>query len=86
MPDKDDTIKVHERLARIEAVLEGIVQTLQAQEKCDEKQDVKLDKILENDKDKLQRITKAETTIKNIKASLYIFSVALVGAVVKSFT
>ena len=80
----DDTIEVHERLARMEALLEAIQMALQAQEKNDEKQDVKLDKILENDKSKLQRITITEEKVKNIKATLWVFVVPLVAVLVNA--
>lgn len=74
-----------ERLVRMETTLVSIKEHLDDQKEQDEKLDKKIDKILENDKDKLQRITKTETTLKNVKASLYVFFVALIGAVVKSF-
>jgi DNA repair ATPase RecN len=85
MPGDEDTIKVHERLARMETLLEAIQQALQDQKKCDENQDDKLDKILENDKDKLQRITKTEERIKNIKTALWLFLVPIAAAITRWF-
>jgi len=78
-------IEVSERLARLEALLEGIKEHLNDQKKEDEKLGNKIDKILANDSVKLQRIAKNETKLKNIKATLWIFAVALAGAVVKTF-
>ncbi len=81
----DDTIEVHERLARMEALLEAIQESLRDQKNCDANQDIKLDKILENDKDKLQRITKTEVKVKNIKATLFVFAGAISAAVARWF-
>jgi hypothetical protein len=83
MSDNDNNVEVHERLARIEAILEAIKDDLQDQKECDEKQDVKLDQILSNDKDKLQRITKTEEKVKNVRATLWIFAVPLAGVLIK---
>ena len=78
-------IEVSERLARLETLLEGIKEHLNDQKKEDEKLGNKIDKILANDSVKLQRIAKNETKLKNIKATLWLFAVALVGAVAKTF-
>ena len=85
MSDEDNNVEVHERLARIEAMLEAIKESLKDQKDCDEKQDDKLDQILHNDKDKLQRITKTEVTVKNIKSTLWAFLIPLSIAVGKMF-
>lgn len=81
----DEKIQVHERLARMEAILESIGKALEDQKECDEKLEKKIDKILENDKDKLKQITENKTSVKNLKAALYVFVVPLLYAVVKSF-
>lgn len=78
-------IEVAERLATLETLCQGIKEHLDDQKKQDEKLEKKIDKILDNDKGKLQRIAKTETKVKNIKATLWLFAVALVGAVVKTF-
>ena len=74
----------NERLATIEELLRHLCDEQKDQKRQDEKLDGKIDQILTNDKDKLQRITRTETTVKNMKATLYVFFVALVGAVVKT--
>ena len=78
-------MEVSERLIRLETLLEGIREHLDDQKEMDKKLDKKIDKILSNDVNKLQRIAKNETRLKNIRASMYVFFVALVGAVVKTF-
>ena len=83
--DMQDKIEVHERLARMEAILEAIKEALEDQKRCDEQQDKKLDEILHNDKDKLQRITTTETQIKNLKATLWLFAVPLAAGIAKWF-
>lgn len=84
MPD-NDTIEVHERLARMEAILEAIQKSLDHQQQSDEKQDEKLDQILHNDKDKLQRIATTEEKVKHIKATLWLFAVPLAAGIAKWF-
>jgi len=80
-----DIIEIHERLTRIETMLQAIRESLDEQRKSDERQDEKLDKIVNNDKDKLQRIARVETKIKQFRAAAYILCTAVVGALVKSF-
>lgn len=78
-------METNERLIRLETLLEGIKEHLNDQKETDKKLDKKIDKILANDVNKLQRIAKNETRLKNIKATLYVFFVALVAAVAKTF-
>jgi chromosome segregation ATPase len=85
MDDIEERVEFHERLARIETLLETIEKAIEDQREDDKDLDKKIDKILENDKDKLQRITKVETRASNLKATMYVFVVALVTALVKSF-
>jgi hypothetical protein len=89
-PDSNDNdvqkkVELHERLATIEELLRHLVKEQEDQKECDEKLDEKIDKILENDKDKLQRITKNEQTIKNVKAILWLFLVPIAAAIARWF-
>ena len=85
MPPNNDTIEIHERLTRIETILDSIHKALEEQKECDDKQDKKLDKILHNDIDKLQRIARTEESIKNIKATLWVFVAPLAAGIAKWF-
>lgn len=78
-------IEVAERLMRLEIILEGIKEHLNDQKEQDEKLDKKIDKILANDSSKLQRITRNETSLKNIRTTLYVFVVPLLYSIVRSF-
>lgn len=68
-------IELHERLAKIEVILEEIRKSIEDQKKSDEKQDEKLDKILGNDLGKLQRIAVLEEKQRNIKALLWALAI-----------
>jgi len=82
---KVDIIELFERLSSIETTLVSIREALTEHRKNDEKQDEKLDKIVNNDKDKLQRIARVETKLNQFKAATYILFTAVVSALVKSF-
>jgi chromosome segregation ATPase len=83
--DEDNKIEVHERLASIETLLEALKQAIEDQREDDKDLDKKIDKILENDKDKLQRITKTEERVKNIKTTLWLFAAPIAAAVARWF-
>lgn len=86
MPWNDtDKIEVHERLARIEAILDLIKEGLEDQQYCDEKLEKKIDQILQNDKDKIERITANEHALKNIRTTLWLFVAPVIAAVVHWF-
>ena len=86
MPARDnDKIEIHERLARMEALLEMLNQALKDQKECNLAQNKKLDKILNNDKDKLQRLATVETKVKNLKAVMFLFLTMVLGVLGKSF-
>ena len=78
-------VGLHERLARIEEMLKHLICEQDDQKQCDDKLDEKIDKILDNDKDKLQRITKNEQTIKNVKAILWLFLVPVSAGIARWF-
>ena len=81
----DETIEFYERLVRIETLLETIEKAIEDQREDDKDLDKKIDKILENDKDKLQRITKVETRASNLKTMLALYFVPLALALIKAF-
>lgn len=85
MPGDENTIEVHERLASIETLLEALKQAIDEQREDDKDLDEKIDKILENDKDKLQRITTTEEKLKNIKTTLWLFAVPIAAAIARWF-
>ena len=83
MPDNiEDTVEVHERLARMEALMEAIKEALEDQKECDEKLDGKIDKILENDKDKLARISVVEDRVKTHRKIIGAIGTILAGAAI----
>lgn len=83
MPDFDGQNEFLSRLVRIETHLESmsvIALCLKTDtEKASEKINVKIDKILNNDTDKIQRIAVLETKTKIMVAICYVFGVALIG-------
>ncbi len=88
----DETIRIHERLSCIETMLSNIAATLEEQNQYDLKIDEKIDKILNNDKDKLMHLVKLDgeiNTLKNslkyIKYTLYIFLAPICAALAKWF-
>ena len=89
MPPTKNEIELHERLARMETHLEQLLVTLDKQEerrvKCDEDQTDKIDQILSNDKDKLQRLATVEERVSNIKTTLWLFLLPISGALAKWF-
>ena len=80
-----ERIELHERLARIEELLRHITEEQKEQKQDDEKLDGKIDKILDNDKNKLERIAKTEQKVKNIKATMFVFLAAIAGALARWF-
>lgn len=80
-----ERIDIHERLARIEEALGNIKKALDDQKDCDKDLDEKIDKILDNDRDKIKQIADNKASIKGLKAALYVFVVPLLYAVVRSF-
>ena len=83
MPDNiEDTVEVHERLARMEALMAAIKEALEDRKECDEKLDGKIDKILENDKDKLARISVVEDRVKTNRKVMGAIGTILLGAAI----
>jgi len=80
-----EKVELHERLVRIEELLNHLVKEQEEQKEDDEKLDGKIDKILDNDKNKLERIAKTEQTVKNIKATLFVFLAAIAGVIGRMF-
>lgn len=84
-----DDIIIHERLTRIETMLEESIKT---NETCHERIEEMLDHILGNDKDKLDRITELEqeaavtrTKLKHTKAFLFMILAPLAAGIIKWF-
>ena len=88
MVTKDDVV-VHGRLTRIETLLE---ESTKSNEECHERIEEMLDHILQNDKEKLERINQLEqeaavtkTKLKNVKVYCFLILTPLAASVVKWF-
>ena len=83
MPDFDGQNEFLSRLVRIETHLESMTSVTLClktdTEKASERINIKIDKILNNDTDKIQRIAILETKTKIMIATCYVFGVALIG-------
>ena len=80
---------IKERLAKLEGLLERIVVELSPNQVCQEnfhgRIETKTDRLLANDTKKLQRIAKNETSLKNLKATMWVFLVPIGAAVARWF-
>ena len=83
----EEKIALHERLARIEELLKNIAdrqaEIKETQKECDEKLEKKIDKIMNNDVSKLQRIAKVEERAGNMKTLMWFVIPMLLGALAR---
>jgi len=80
---------IKERLAKLEGLLERLFVELAnnqtSQENFHGRIETKTDRLLTNDTKKLQRIAKNETSLKNLKATMWVFLVPIAAAVARWF-
>jgi len=96
-------IRIHERLAKLEQAIEAMKQLIEMQHEDDQelakiqrednlRLEKKVDQILHNDKDKIEKINnvqgeviRVKETVKNIKAILWVFLVPLAAGIARWF-